>query len=330
MKDMYFNNRNIVLICPKFYQYHDVIAEELIRMGATVYYFDERPSNSVLFKLALRLNVSFLTKRIISSYYECIDKELNNDSVTDVLILNAEAINEIVMILLKNKFPQALFTLYMWDSIKNKKSVPNIVCFFDRAYSFDQEDCKKVKKLVFEPLFYQRSFEFNNAKNSIDLSFVGSIHSDRLSIVGELNRKADIKAYFYMYSPSKLFTLLKWLSNPIRFFKALKLVKYEKIGTKKVSDIFSKSKCILDIHHPNQNGLTMRSFEALASGKKLVTTNKNILKYDFYHSDNVLVVDRKDINIKVLLDFIEKKYNEDKINEMKNYRIDKWLRRIMF
>ena len=49
----------------------------------------------------------------------------------------------------------------------------------------------------------------------------------------------------------------------------------------KINDIVSlykESEVILDINHPGQNGLTMRTFEALGAGKKLITTNTEIKK----------------------------------------------------
>ena len=39
---------------------------------------------------------------------------------------------------------------------------------------------------------------------------------------------------------------------------------------------------VLDIEHPKQVGLTMRTFEVLASGRKLITTNRSIINHEFY------------------------------------------------
>ena len=39
---------------------------------------------------------------------------------------------------------------------------------------------------------------------------------------------------------------------------------------------------VLDINHLDQSGLTIRTFEALGAGKKIITTNSEIKKYPFY------------------------------------------------
>ena len=54
-----------------------------------------------------------------------------------------------------------------------------------------------------------------------------------------------------------------------------------------------ESRIIIDVQMAKQNGLTIRTFEALGFNKKLVTTNKNILEYDFYDPQNIYVYDGK-------------------------------------
>ena len=59
--------------------------------------------------------------------------------------------------------------------------------------------------------------------------------------------------------------------------------------------LYRNSKVILDINHPGQKGLTMRTFEAIGAGKKMITTNSEIKNYPFYNSNNVYIIDRYDI-----------------------------------
>ena len=42
---------------------------------------------------------------------------------------------------------------------------------------------------------------------------------------------------------------------------------------------------------PGQAGLSFRFFEAMASRKKVITTNKSVVDYDFYNPANILVID---------------------------------------
>lgn len=47
------------------------------------------------------------------------------------------------------------------------------------------------------------------------------------------------------------------------------------------------------MHHPLQTGLTMRTIESIGAQKKLITTNRDIVNYDFYRPENILIVDRE-------------------------------------
>jgi hypothetical protein len=60
-----------------------------------------------------------------------------------------------------------------------------------------------------------------------------------------------------------------------------------------VLDTFNRSRAILDIEHPRQTGLTIRTLETIGSSRKLVTTNPRVREYDFHHPENVCVIDRR-------------------------------------
>ena len=58
-------------------------------------------------------------------------------------------------------------------------------------------------------------------------------------------------------------------------------------------EIFKESNCILDAPQAGQTGLTIRTIECLGAKRKMITTNKDIKKYDFYNESNILVFDGK-------------------------------------
>ena len=65
---------------------------------------------------------------------------------------------------------------------------------------------------------------------------------------------------------------------------------------KQVTDYIGNSRVVLDLPHPMQTGLTMRTIEAIGSKKKLITTNVDIVNYDFYNPKNILLIERENIN----------------------------------
>jgi hypothetical protein len=70
----------------------------------------------------------------------------------------------------------------------------------------------------------------------------------------------------------------------------------------------------------------MRTFEVLGKEKKLITTNKNIEDYDFYHTSNILVIDR--LNPAVDKNFIDVDYQRLPLNIYYKYSIDGLLKDI--
>ncbi|MBG5883989.1 hypothetical protein [Providencia alcalifaciens] len=328
MKNDFFYNRRILLIAPSFYSYNELIKNELELLGAKVYMVDERPSNNSLFKIILRIKAS-LVSTYIENYYDKIAKIYKDYELTDVFFINPEAVNEFCMKNLKMKIKNAKFTLYMWDSLKNKKHASLIFKYFDNLYSFDPNDVKEHSNLRLQPLFYNKNLLPTYTNNNYDISFFGSIHSDRLAILSQINSYHHIKSKIYIYSPSIILTVVKLLQQKKLSLYDYKRISHSKISFDEIKQDIENSKCILDIHHPDQNGLTMRTFEALGSCKKLITTNENICHYDFYNDTNILIIDRKNINVNSIENFLKKDFDSNQNSKILKYRIDNWLMEVL-
>ena len=66
---------------------------------------------------------------------------------------------------------------------------------------------------------------------------------------------------------------------------------YVPLKGKEMNDIYEGSKCVLDSAQAGQLGLTIRVLEALGAKKKIITTNEDIVNYDFYRPENIYVYD---------------------------------------
>lgn len=71
----------------------------------------------------------------------------------------------------------------------------------------------------------------------------------------------------------------------------------------------------------------MRTIEMIGLKKKLITTNKDIVNYDFYNENNILVVDRN--NFKLDTDFINKPYQELDERIYKKYSLESWIKTLL-
>lgn len=318
--------KTILFFCPRFFCYESEIQNSLERLGAKVIWFDDRPSNNFYSKAVIRVNKNFL-KRKISAYYAEILSNVREYDFDYLFFVNPEAISVDSLCKLQHTFPKAKSVLYMWDSFKNRKQNLQLLPLFDYKYTFDPEDAKSLG-LSFRPLFFTKAYEGNSGLAvKYDLLFIGTAHSDRYTFVKKIAEFARLKKNkLYFYLSSKLLFLYKTIFD--RSFKSVKLkdISFHSLGHQEIASLMRESAVILDINHPNQIGLTMRTFETLGSHRKLITTNKDILNYDFYHKSNVMVIDRENPHLDSL--FFEIPFQDVDEEILFKYSIDGWAKEI--
>jgi len=322
--------KTVLLLAPKFFDYEIAIKKELENLGAKVFYFDERPKNDFLTKVFIRLNFRKFIQKQIDEYYKKIIEVTKNEKIDYLFLVSPETINIDKIKILQHMHKNLKVYTYMWDSIKNKKNAFELIPISDKFFTFDPNDKKLDGKIQFLPLFYIDDYvKISNAipEYSYDISFIGTVHSDRYRIVKNIEtwaKNSGLKTYFYFYSPSKILFFFQKLFQ--KEFRAINKADISFTSLKKndVLDIIKKSKCIIDIQHPSQLGLTMRTIEMLGAKRKLITTNQNIIEYDFYNSDNIYIVQRDKI-------IFEKKFFDYSFHEIpkeiyQKYSLSSWLK----
>ncbi len=308
MREEEFKNKRILFVSPPFFNYYKYISDELTSMGAIVHYYDERNHPSSVEKIIYRTVPQMLISKVRNYYSGIIEKE--KDFHPDYVLFNSpESVDELSIKRMRQAFPEAKFILYMWDSLENKNA-KNVYQFFDRIFSFDQNDCRKYH-MTFRPLFYIKTMQAQRVDSyKYDFSFVGTIHSDRAEILYKLKQYCDehgLTYYYYLYIPGNLlYTLRKATDGYVR--KLEKYIHLEPTDKKTIAEISENTRCVIDINHPKQTGLTMRTIEMLGMHQKILTTNQNVKDYDFYEPGNQLVISRDEI--KIDKDLLAKPYTD--------------------
>lgn len=325
---MRLTGKRILFFSPRSFGYEVAIKKRLEEMGAVVTYYDDRPSNDFWGKAMLRVSKRSMTIRI-RHYYQGISEELESESVFDfIFLLNLEAMPLWFIKNLRATYSNTPIVLYMWDSFKNKVHTQDYIPLCNRVISFDKEDQKCYPFLEFRPLFFLNQYsEITSCKNYIyDVSFVATAHSDRFVIAQEIKKQIEKFGgvafnYFYLQS-KKLFLYLK-LTNPA--FKSTRVsdFNYKSLSTDELLDVIAKSKAVLDIQHPKQTGLTMRTIEMIGAERKLITTNAAIREYDFFNPNNICIIDRE--NPVLDKNFLSSTYQPIDDNLYHKYSIDGWL-----
>lgn len=321
--------KKVLFICPRFFGYEHEIKCGLAKLGAQVDYYDERPFNSSIAKILNRLNFKTVIKKSIEDYYSDI---FQNAVVADydyLLVVAPETITADFIKNIKLNNTKIKTVLYLWDSIKNKKNASDLIEYFDKVVTFDKADSLMDSRISFLPLFYIDAYtkSLNKSKDySYQFAFIGTAHSGRYKLVTTIADSLEMKKtsnYLFYYSPGRLFFLLKKLFTNELNGISLKDISFKSMTSEEIISVLADTKVVIDIEHPNQNGLTMRTIEMVGMQKKLITTNKNVMEYDFYHPNNILVVDREKPHINI--SFIHSEYHhiDDAIRE--KYSLSSWL-----
>ncbi len=316
--------KRVLLVIPKFFGYDQEIKSEIERRGAQVDVLPDRPFNAPMMTALTKFKTG-LVLPFADNLYRKLLAQYGASHYDIIFVVNGQTLSSDMLGSLRVSFPNARFILYMWDSMDNRKGIIANLPFFDEIFSFDPQSSRQYG-MNLRPLFYSKVFECP-AQQEFDfhLSFVGTAHSDRYSVVNHLGQGLEPTLSTYWY----LFLQAPWVLNAYRILKpAMRKAKRDEfhfipMEKGELRSIFMRSKAILDIEHPNQRGLTMRTFETMGAQKKLVTTNALIAEYDFFDTSNICIVDRK--NPKIPKDFLESPLVPLAPDIYKRYSIEGWL-----
>lgn len=313
------------------YGYHKVMIKAFQKAGALVDDFDTRPSHSFLAKALIRINRDLLGPMIDKYHNKIIDK-IKDNQYDIIYFYKGEAVSRSTVQRLKELYPKAYFVLYFPDSVKNNPSAEKIIPLFDDCYTFDKNDAKE-KHLSFLPLFFSdnmREVALKSDTLKYELFFVGTVHSDRYNFIKKITsqyEKYGRKSFTWFYFPSKVLYYKMCMQNSMVRKAPKSEFRFTTINAHQLAQVLSESKVVLDIQHPKQTGLTMRTIETLGARKKLITTNKQIVDYDFYTPENILVVDRD--NPVIPESFILTPYKKISDAIYNKYYIDSWIETLL-
>jgi hypothetical protein len=324
-------NKKILFLSAYFFGYEKAIIKRLRELGAEVDFYNERPSDSVLSKGLIRVRSNFLQKKI-SRYYQKILTEIDSKNYDYLLLIKGETIPYFFLEQFKEKNPSAIKIFYSYDAAVEYPKFLKLYPYFDQNFTFEPKDAQKYK-LHFRPLFFLNEYRVSTISNQpkYDIAFIGTAHTDRYIIgekVRELGDEFNLKTFFYYYAPGKVaFVLKKIFDQNLQKFDMKKL-SFKKLKHTEIVEVYNDSFSVLDINKPFQKGLTMRTFEALASGKKLLTTNSDIKNYPFYDPENIQILKRDRLEINP--EFFKNKFKKIDENLLEKMSIDSWLHCLFF
>lgn len=318
-------HKKILFLSPKgsCLHYSVGIKNVLEQNGATVFFYDERPSQNSFAKVLIKK-----FKRSLPIYYLAYIKKLvkRHPDIDVVFIIRGEGLTSESINVLKHAYPNAKFILYMWDVLE-AVNVTEVIPSFDLVLTFDPDDAAKMgEKVRFLPTFYLKEYrDLQKTSIDIDVFFVGSIYANRFNALSQIKKillENNIVPFFYYYLPSRLLYLKNYVLHNRELNAKYKDFYYSPMTFQETLKYVARSKAILDIRYSNQKSLSMRAFEALGSNTKYITNNPEIQKYDFYNPNNIYIlgVDKRSISV-----FLEQKYENIDPMVVEKYSVSNWV-----
>lgn len=308
----------VLLITPEFYGLENKIKLTLEESGFEVVWFENKTltfdyhGTNSKFKFLRRIYFLLFIPHI--NYIRKELKKIENLRFDIFFSINGNVICPYLFKKLKSKNSELFSVLYLWDAF-SMYSWKNELKHFNKVYTFEPVDSEKYG-IEYKPNFYVRSISTKKQEQVYDLFFAGKFNPFRLTVIDKILGKtefANIKYFVKLWPAYKIFfhndliyLFLKmanfkndWTKNYLLNYEAVEgILKKEYIIANSMSFedmqyLFLGSNVILDLPFQGQTGYTHRLIEALANGKKIITTNANIKAESFFNSEQIYIIDKQ-------------------------------------
>jgi hypothetical protein len=316
----------IILISLDNWGFNNFIAESLKKSGHLVHHINfnkyEYTYDNLIHRTLNFFLKTFFDKNLKTIYYgkkvlENIQEINETNEVQDlILVIKGDFIDPKSILELK-KYSKKTIAFFN-DNIYRCPKIAKVIPCFDEVFSFEKQDCQK------HNLKFATNWIYNFSEKSTQKTFKYKVFNivskdKRLKILSRIAatlKANNISHKIFVYDKMfrKKTSTIEFITNPISLLE--------------INEYVNKSQVLLDINRKNQNGLTFRVFESLGLEKKLITTNADIVTYDFYNPNNILVIDEK--NPEIPASFFEKEYEPIPEEIYQKYTIEGWIEKVVY
>jgi hypothetical protein len=257
-----------------------------------------------------------------------INDKLSNQNFDYALVIRPDLFSLTQLELIKT-YTYQKFIGYQWNGLGRFPDTLLSIKLFDRFFIFDHTDLSNPDYASY-PLLGCTNFYFDMyqpqpiAHHGIIAYFVG-LHFDERSMsinfcAQELVKHGIILDFNIKFRHGEQNAHLQYPSKEIKFIK--KNIDFDE-NIKRIN----QADILVDVVNPIHNGLSFRTFEALYYEKKLITNNKMVQNYDFYHPNNILIWDGQDLT--GLTAFLAKPFTPIDKKIVEKYGFKNWIKNIL-
>ena len=326
------SDKKIILIMPPDFGVYQVIEQNLHYMG-----FEQVTVISPLFRYKTKDRIlNFIQKsllgnkdykkQLIDDYYTAeVSQTLSSfapKSIDYAIVIRPDKLDLKTIEKIHNTAHKVV--AYQWDGLARFPKVFKVINQFQRFFVFDLDDYHLYKDRYANLLpctnFYFDIPEESVSVNENEVLYVGVYIKDRIqSLIRVVNALSqydltlNINLFYGRKTPPFFHPHITFFSKGLNYAQYLTLTK--------------KATVLLDIKTVDHNGLSFRIFEAIKYQKKLITDNKSIKLYDFYHPNNFYVVEN-DL-FEGLSDFLESDFVPLSEDIRQKYSFSNWVKNIL-
>jgi len=295
-------NKNILLICPKFHNYDQIIYNSL--ESSSKYLIADTLSDNIILKIIIRYTNPYFNNLYSLLYYykyrDILIKDYNK-----ILIIRGECISK--RLVNKLNCEKSNITFYMWDSIRNYPHLKKILPLIKKFYTFDPNDAIKYGGT------YKQLFNDNKVEKSVikDIYFfsASTLFFKRLYKIYKISSNIDKRNIIIIYCRNKyLFFIVKII---FKIFKSNVILSRRRLSNNEYFSLMIRSNAVIDIPDSNQSGLSMRAVACLANGCKLFTSNYFISQNPTVDSSQYVIIEGNKLTENNIINEVSKFHYED-------------------
>lgn len=277
--------KTCLLVMPlPFYSFARIMRGNLEAMGYTVTEandeYPQHPVGRVLGKLDLPIS-RWWTRRVFARRF------LAGERRDLILIIKGRGVGPELVADMKRNADRVVG--FHFDALSYDRATERWGATVDRVTTFDYRDAQTKGWPVVE-LFSGQPPVVPPPPVRYRISAIQRNHSHRLTYLDRvLTELGTEDSFVFLYEKGVLSFTANALRSPLLYWKWRKSISFKPLAYDQYVDALAASDFTLDYAHPRQTGATMRCFEALAMGVKLITNNPHTADSPHFGPNNAIV-----------------------------------------
>lgn len=215
--------------------------------------------------------------------------------------------------------PSCQVFLFFWNTITKKQKNHKLFTDKNAIYSTDKACCEKYL-LKYNHIFYTRDYYHPRSEE----------YKNRLFFLGtDKGRAPFLHALKPLLEESGLICDIRVIvrSGKPSYKKSLSdILTRTSLNYEEYCRELEHCGILLDVNQAGQTAITMRVLEAIYFSKKLITTNQDIIHYDFYNENNICLLPEhlSEISPESIRSFLEKPFLPYSEEILEHYDFEHW------